>query len=106
MPLFGDRKPFPYLQTEFNESYGRLSPNGRWLAYTSDETKRAEIYVQTFPTPGGKWQISTNGGFSPVWSRDGKELFYIGSDQKLMAVEVIGGNKFEAGMPRPSFRCT
>ena len=103
LPLFGDRKPFPYLQTEFNESYGRLSPNGQWLAYISDETKRAEIYVQTFPTPGGKWQISTNGGFYPVWGRDGKELFYMGADQKLMAVEVMAGNKFQAGVPRPLF---
>jgi Tol biopolymer transport system component/predicted Ser/Thr protein kinase len=103
LPLFGDRKPFPYLQTEFNEAYARLSPNGKWLAYTSDETKRAEIYVQSFPTPGGKWQISTNGGLYPVWSRDGKELFYIGPDQKLTAVEVMGGDKFAAGTPRPLF---
>jgi len=104
LPLFGDRKPFPYLQTEFNELYGKLSPNGQWLAYVSDETKRNEIYVQTFPTPGGKWQISTNGGLYPVWSRDGKELFYIGADQKLMAVEVMGGNTFQAGVPRPLFQ--
>jgi Tol biopolymer transport system component len=60
MPTFGDRKPFPYLQTEFTEGYARLSPNGQWLAYTSDESKRNEIYVQTFPTPGSKWQVSTN----------------------------------------------
>jgi eukaryotic-like serine/threonine-protein kinase len=104
LPLFGDRKPFPYLQTEFNEGFAKLSPNGQWLAYTSDETKRTEIYVQTFPTPGGKWQISTNGGFYPVWSQDGKELFYIGADQKLMAVEVTGGNTFQAGIPKPLFQ--
>ena len=95
--------PFPTCRPNSMRSYARLSPNGQWLAYISDETKRAEIYVQTFPTPGGKWQISTNGGFYPVWSRDGKELFYIGADQKLMAVEVMGGNKFQAGMPRPLF---
>ncbi len=104
LPLFGDRKPFPYVQTEFNEI---LCPPfaQRTLAglYSSDETKRAEIYVQTFPTPGGKWQISTNGGLYPVWSRDGKDLFYIGADQKLMAVEVMAGNKFEVGRPRPLF---
>ena len=103
LPLFGDRKPFPYVQTEFNEMYARLSPDGHWLAYSSDETKRTEIYVQTFPTPGGKWQISINGGLSPVWSRDGKGLFYIGADQKLMAVKVTGGKKFEVGRPRPLF---
>jgi Tol biopolymer transport system component len=78
LPLFGDRKPFPYLQTDFDENWARLSPNGQWLAYVSDETKRDEVYVQTFPTRGGKWQVSTNGGSRPVWSRDGKELFFIG----------------------------
>jgi len=103
MPTFGDRKPFPYLQTEFNEQYARLSPNGQWLAYTSGESKRNEIYVQTFPTPGGKWQVSTNGGTRPVWSRDGKELYFIGADGKMMAVEVKGGAKFEAGLPKPLF---
>jgi Tol biopolymer transport system component len=72
LPIFGDRKPFPYLQTEFTERYARLSPDGHWLAYTSDESKRDEIYVQSFPTPGGKWQVSTNGGERSVWSRDGK----------------------------------
>ena len=103
LPLFGDRKPFPYLQTEFNEQYAKLSPNGQWLAYASDETKRLEVYVQTFPTPGGKWQVSTNGGDRPVWSRDGKELYFIGADGKMMAVEVKGGTKFEAGVPKPLF---
>jgi hypothetical protein len=91
------------LQTEFNERFAKLSPDGRWLAYASDETKRLEIYVQTFPTPGGKWQVSTNGGDRPVWSRDGKELFYIGADQKMMVVDVTGGAKFEAGAPKPLF---
>jgi Tol biopolymer transport system component len=103
LPLFGDRKPFPYLQSVFNERNAKLSSNGQWLAYVSDETKRNEVYVQTFPTPGGKWQVSTNGGSFPVWSRDGKELFFIGADQKMMAVEVKGGAKFEAGVPKPLF---
>jgi hypothetical protein len=103
LPLFGDRKPFPYLQTEFNEQLARLSPNGQLLAYTSDESKRNEVYVQTFPTPGGKWQISTNGGSRSVWSRDGKELFFLGADGKMMAVEIKPGTKFEAGLPKPLF---
>jgi serine/threonine protein kinase len=103
LPLFGDRKPFPYLQTEFNEQYAKLAPNGQWLAYASDETKRLEVYVQTFPTPGGKWQVSTNGGDRPVWSRDGKELYFIGADGKMMAVQIKGGTKFEAGVPKPLF---
>jgi Tol biopolymer transport system component len=103
----GDRKPFPYLQTEFDERLARLSPNGQLLAYQSDETKRFEIYLQTFPTAGGKWQVSTNGGSHPVWSRDGKELFFI-ANQQVVAVEVSGagqkqGEKFAAGMPKPLF---
>jgi Tol biopolymer transport system component len=104
LPLFGDRKPFPYLQTEYDEFLARLSPNGHWLAYQSDETNRYEIYVQGFPNHAGKWQISTNGGSTPVWSWDGKELFYIAADQKLMAVEVKGGAEFEAGVPKPLFQ--
>jgi Tol biopolymer transport system component len=103
LPLFGDRKPFPYLQTEFNEGSAKLSPNGQWLAYSSNATTRYEIYVQTFPTHGGQWQVSTNGGSRPVWSRDGKELFFIGADQKLMAVEVKNSVKFEASAPKPLF---
>jgi Tol biopolymer transport system component len=113
LPLFGDRKPFPYLQTEFNEANAKLSPNGQWLAYVSNETKRNEVYVQSFPAPGGKWQVSTSGGDLPVWSRAGKELFFRGADQKLMAVEVRSGAgktgstngavQFEAGVPMPLF---
>jgi eukaryotic-like serine/threonine-protein kinase len=103
MPTVGDRKPFPYLRTEFSENWAKLSPNGQWLAYASDESKRNEIYVQTFPTPGGKWQVSTNGGSRPVWSRDGKELYFIAADGKMMAVDVAGGAKFQAGAPKPLF---
>jgi Tol biopolymer transport system component/predicted Ser/Thr protein kinase len=103
----GGRKPFPYLQTDFNESFAKLSPNGQFLAYQSDETKRYEIYVQTFPTPGSKWQVSTNGGTHPVWSRDGKELFFI-ANQQMMAVAISGGSQkpgeqFAAGIPKPLF---
>jgi Tol biopolymer transport system component/class 3 adenylate cyclase len=103
LPLFGDRKAFAYLHSEFNETNAKLSPNGQWLAYTSDESRRNEIYVQTFPTPGGKWQVSTNGGDSPIWSEDGKELYFIGADRKMMAVEVKAGTKFEADLPKPLF---
>jgi hypothetical protein len=107
LPLFGERKPFPYLQTSFNEMSAKLSPSGQWLAYVSDETRREEIYVQAFPTPGAKLKISVNGGDLPVWSRDGNELFFIGLDHKLMAVEMkrdsVEGGQFEAGVPRPLF---
>jgi Tol biopolymer transport system component len=94
-------KPFPFLRTEFNEQDAKLSPDGRWLVYVSDETGRHEIYAQTFPTPGGKYQVSTGGGIRPAWSRDGKELFYITADRKLTAIQVKTGAKFEAGAAKP-----
>jgi serine/threonine protein kinase len=105
LPLFGERKPFSYLESEFDEDLPRVSPNGQWLAYQSNETKRNEIYVQSFPKPGGKWQVSTDGGTSPVWSRDGKELFFLGSNGKMMAVDVKSGagNKFDNGLAKPLF---
>lgn len=103
LPLFGDKKPFPYLQTNANEASAKLSPNGQWLAYQSDESKRNEIYVTSFPQPGGKLQISTSGGSFPVWSRDGKELFYVSADGKMTAVAVKTGPKFDAGVPKPLF---
>ncbi len=95
-----DRKATPFLQSEFNETLPQLSPDGRWMAYVSDESGRNEIYVQPFPGPGGKWQVSTNGGSYPLWRRDGKELFYFAPGRKLMAVEVKAGSTFEAGLPK------
>jgi Tol biopolymer transport system component/predicted Ser/Thr protein kinase len=103
LPLTGDRKAFPFLQTEFAESFGKLSPDGRWLAYASDETGRLEVYVQSFPGKEGKWQISAKGGTRPVWSRDGKELFYNEPENKLMAVDVKSSVKFEHGAPHALF---
>ncbi|HYL35145.1 MAG TPA: protein kinase [Bryobacteraceae bacterium] len=103
LPQFGDRKAFSYLHTEFNEQWEKLSPNGQWLAYQSDETRRNEIYVQTFPKPEGKWQVSTDGGSRPLWSRDGKELFFIDPRRRMMAVEIQGGAKFQAGGPKVLF---
>ncbi len=103
IPMDGDRKPVSYLQTEFNEFHARLSPDGHWLAYTSDETGRPEVYVQSFPTPGGKVLISVNGGDQPAWRRDGLELFYLRPDRMLMSVDVKTGAKFESGAPRPLF---
>jgi Tol biopolymer transport system component len=102
----GRSESVPYLNDEgFNEVSARLSPNGEWIAYDTDETGRDEIFVQTFPKPGGKWQASTSGGTRPVWSRDGRELYFIGLDGKLMAVDVKGGagGTFEGGAPKALF---
>ena len=103
LPLFGERKPFPYVQTEFREVSARLSPDGRWLAYTSNESNRQEIYVASFPAPGGKWQVSTSGGSRSVWSHDGKELYFLSTEGKMMAVEIKPGATFQAGVPKPLF---
>jgi Tol biopolymer transport system component len=99
LPMTGDRKPFPFLQTEFNETHSQFSPDGRWVAYVSDESGRPEVYVQSFAPSGGKWQISTGGGDQPEWRRDGKELFYLSSSKQLMSVPIISGAPFEAGIP-------
>jgi serine/threonine protein kinase/Tol biopolymer transport system component len=97
-----DRKTQPFLQTPSNESAPRFSPDGRWLAYISDESGRVEVYVQPYPGPGGKWQISTEGGTGPVWNRNGRELFYRSGD-KMMAVEIATQPGFAAGKPRVLF---
>ena len=103
LPLFGDRKPIPFLRAEFNESQGHFSPDGRWFAYVSDESGKKEVYVQTFPPSGAKWQISTDGGSFPKWRGDGKEIFYMSPDQKLTSVEVRSDSTLQAGKPRALF---
>jgi Tol biopolymer transport system component len=96
-----DRKPQPFLQTQFNETAPAFSPDGRWLAYASDETGRYEIYVQPYPGPGGKWQISTEGGTEAVWAHDG-EIFYR-QGNKMMAVGTETQPAFSAGTPKVLF---
>lgn len=103
LPLAGDHQPSLFLQTPFTENHGRFSPDGRWIAYTSADQGRFEVFVQTFPASGGKWPISTSGGQQPWWRSDGKELYYLSLDAKLMAVEVKPGGSFEAGAPRALF---
>jgi hypothetical protein len=78
----------PFIATEFDENYGRISPDGQWVAYTSDESGQDEVYVVPFPEPGGKWQVSPAGGTMPRWRGDGRELFYMAPDSTLMAVPV------------------
>jgi len=100
--MFGDRQPVPIANTTFEERDGQFSPDGRWVAYRSNESGRFEVYVQQFPGPRGKSQISTNGGTQPRWRHDGKELFYISLDNKLMAVSIgasSDGTSIKPGAP-------
>ena len=103
LPMSGDRQPLPFLQTEFNEQQAQFSTDGKWIAYTSDESGAPEIYVQPFPASEGKWRVSTGGGCQPNWRRDGRELFYIAADRKLMAVDVKLGATFDARVPKALF---
>ncbi len=105
LPMLGDRKPFPFLATPFDENYARFSPDGRWVAYTPDESGQPEVYVAAFPGPGGKWQVSTQGGAFPRWRGDGRELFYIGADNNLTTTAVDArGAAVTLGETRTLFR--
>jgi eukaryotic-like serine/threonine-protein kinase len=100
MPLAGDRKPFPVLEdTQFSQFPGQLSPDGRWIAYGSNESGQTEVYVTSFPGATGKWRVSTAGGSWPRWRRDGKEIFFLSTDNaKLMAADVDSrGSQFSVG---------
>jgi Tol biopolymer transport system component len=99
-----DRKATPFLQTPFDETLGRFSPDGRWIAYASNESGRAEVYVVPFPGPGGKWQISTAGGRAPVWTRGGREIVYEAPAGEITAVEVSLSPTFRAGIPQALFK--
>ena len=97
-------KPTPYLNSNFNELQPALAPSSDWLAYSSDESRQFEVYAQPFPTPGRKYQVSTGGGRHPVWSRDGKELYFIAPDRQMMAVPVKNnGATLEIGTPKALF---
>jgi Tol biopolymer transport system component len=105
LPLFGDRKPKPFLQSPFDKVLAQVSPDARWIAYTTNESGTFQIFIQSFPDPnGGKWQISADGGVEPKWRRDGRELYYIAFDGKLMAVPVKGDRTFEADKPVALFQ--
>ncbi|PYV53457.1 MAG: hypothetical protein DMG91_17030 [Acidobacteria bacterium] len=99
LPLFGDRKPFPYITGPGDQLYAQFSPDGRWVAYASTETGRSEIYVAPFPKTGAKWQVSQNGGMLPRWRRDGAELYFPGFNSgEFLAAQVNGrGPNFEVG---------
>jgi eukaryotic-like serine/threonine-protein kinase len=103
LPMTGERQPFVFLHGDFNESQGQFSPDGNWMAYTSDESGTPQINVVSFPKPGGVRQVSTAGGSQPRWRRDGKELYYVALDRRLMALSVKTGATFEAETPHPLF---
>jgi len=104
LPMLGERKPVPFLRSVFNETDARFSPDGRWVAFVSDESGRSQVYVQPFQGSGEKWPISSAGGSRPRWRRDGKELYYLAADNKLMAVAVEVGHSFTASAPAVLFR--
>ena len=105
VPMSGERKPTTFLQSQFIQLAPRFSPDGKWIAYCSGESGRTEVDVVAFPVPGRKWQVSTEGGCSARWRRDGREIFYLAPDSKIMAVEVrTSGPNFEIGAVRPLFQ--
>jgi len=104
LPFFGDKMPFPVVRGEFIESYGQLSPDGRWVAYQSDESGRAEVYVRPFQNAGAQVRISTDGGAQMRWRQDGRELIYVALDGRLIAVPLrLQGDDLQAGAPLPLF---
>ncbi|MBI3401802.1 MAG: protein kinase [Acidobacteria bacterium] len=103
VPTGGDRKPFVYLRTPAIETNPAFSPDGRWLAYQSNESGQVQVYVQPFLASGGKYQISRNGGMQPLWRGDGKELFFLTVDGTIMSAEIRTGLQFEMSIPRALF---
>jgi hypothetical protein len=104
LPLAEPRTPKLVLQSQFSEEQAQLSHDGRWIAYTSDESGRPQVYVQDFPALTQKWLISTNGGADPQWRADGGELFFLAPDHKLMAVPIKRDTTVEPGIPSPLFQ--
>jgi Tol biopolymer transport system component len=99
-----DGKATPFLQSASNETMGRFSPDGRWIAYVSNDSGKEEVYVVPFPGPGGEWQISTAGGRAPIWTRGGREIVYQAPGDEIMAVEVRAAPTFQAGIPKALFK--
>lgn len=99
MPLTGGPTPQAVLRTQFNETDARISPDGRWLAYVSDESGKWEVYLQQFVSPGGKWRTSSIGGTQPEWSHDGREIFYVTADQTVHV-----GASLNPGTPKELFQ--
>jgi serine/threonine protein kinase/Tol biopolymer transport system component len=105
LPLTGDRKPFPFVSTPFDEQQGAFSPDGKWVAYQSDKSGRFEIYVRPFPGPGAESQVSAEGGHSPRWRADGRQLYFLAPDLKMMAAKTeTKGATFTASAPESLFQ--
>jgi eukaryotic-like serine/threonine-protein kinase len=98
--LVGDRKAFPFVQAPSIDIDGYFSPDGHWIAYTSNESGQSEIYVRPFPIAAGQWQVSMSGGYYPRWRQDGKELYYVSLKDELMSVEIKSGVDFQSGTPK------
>lgn len=105
LPLSGDRRPYPYRQTQASENWAAFSPDGRWIVYSSTEGRgQAEVYVAPFPVRGEPRRVSADGGTQARWRKDGKELYYLAPDRRVMAVAVDGGgDTFDAAGPEPLF---
>ncbi len=103
LPFDADQTPVPFLQTPFNELDGRVSPDGRWMAYMSDERGQFEVYVTNFPLARNKWRISTDGATLPEWRQDGEELYFRAADNTLMAVRVPAVDDWTSEEPQPLF---
>jgi len=107
LPLFGDRKPFPIVQSLFSKGGAALSPDGKWLAYQTDESGRNEVYITAFPAGGAKWQVSSTGGVDARWRKDGKELFFLDPSDNMVAVDVSGASSApKLGTPHILFQAT
>jgi eukaryotic-like serine/threonine-protein kinase len=104
LPLLGDRRPVKFLASPASEMHGNFSPDGHLVAYTSNESEsgKFQVYVQTIPLSDQKWQVSSSGGYEPRWRADGREIYYLSEDRKLMAVDVGPGPSF--GIPRILFQ--
>jgi len=98
-----DGKRTPFLNTRFNEAHARISPDGKWVTYSSDENGRSDVYVSGFPNGSGKWQVSLSGGLVPRWSPDGKEIFFGGEDGRYWVVPVSTSPSFQSGEPKSLF---
>ena len=101
---FPDGNPHLFLKANASLSNARFSPDGKWIAYSSNESGRWEVYVTSFPDARGKWQVSSNGGEQPRWRGDGKEIYFVSPDAKLMAASVETKSEFESGTPTVLFQ--